>query len=77
MSRIIDSMEKRDLLERRQHPDDGRVRVVHLTKHGRALEKKLVPLVERIVARMTDGIDERALVVTRDALRAMYANLIP
>jgi DNA-binding MarR family transcriptional regulator len=75
MSRIIDGMESRGLLERRPHPDDGRSRVVHLTRHGKSLEKKLVPLVEELVASMVDGIDERALVTTRNALRRMYANL--
>lgn len=75
MSRIIDGMEARDLLERRSHPDDGRVRVVYLTRHGKSLEKKLVPLVESIVDTMTDGIDERALVTTRTTLRKMFANL--
>lgn len=75
MSRIIDSMERGGLLQRRPHPEDGRVRVVHLTRHGKSLEKKLVPIVEAIVGRMVDGIDDKALVATRNALRQMYANL--
>ena len=76
MSRIIDSMEARELLQRRPHPEDGRVRVVHLTRRGKGLEKKLVPLVETIVGKMVDGIDERALATTRNALRRMYENMI-
>lgn len=76
MSRIVAGMEERGLLERRVDPDDGRVRRVHLTRHGRALEKKLVPLVERIVAGMVEGIDERALVTTRNTLRKMFDNLV-
>lgn len=76
MSRIVAGMEERGLLERRIDPDDGRVRRVHLTRHGRALEKKLVPLVERIVAGMVEGIDERALVTTRNTLRKMFDNLV-
>ena len=75
MSRIIDGMAARGLVERRPHPDDGRVRVVHLTRHGKALQKKLVPVAEDIVARMVAGIDDRALVATRNALRAMFENL--
>lgn len=75
MSRIVDSMERQGLIERRQHPDDGRVRVIHLTRRGKGLEKKLVPLVEAIVAGMADGIDERALVTTRTTLKKMFANL--
>ena len=75
MSRIVDSMETRELVERRPDPDDGRVRRVFLTARGRALKKKLVPVVERIVARMVAGIDDRDLVTTRAALRQMFANL--
>jgi len=75
MSRIVDGMEARGLLERRADPDDGRARRIHLTRDGRALKKKLVPLVEDIVGRMVEGIDERALVTTRTALRRMFENL--
>jgi DNA-binding MarR family transcriptional regulator len=75
MSRIVDSMETRGLLQRKAHPTDGRVRTVHLTRKGRALEPQLVPLVEQIVGRMVEGIDERALVTTRATLRQMFANL--
>lgn len=74
MSRIIDGLESRDFLARRPHPEDGRVRLVHLTRAGKALEKKLVPLAEKIVAKMVDGIDERALVTTRNTLRKMFGN---
>jgi DNA-binding MarR family transcriptional regulator len=75
MSRIVDGLETRGILERRAHPDDGRVRLVHLTRTGKALQKKLVPLVEKIVSAMVEGIDDRALVTTRNALKTMFANL--
>jgi len=75
MSRIVDGMETRGLLERRPDPDDGRVRLVYLTRQGRALEKKLVPVAQKLVATMVDGIDERALVTTRSTLRKMFENL--
>ncbi|MDB4956813.1 MAG: Transcriptional regulator, MarR family, partial [Myxococcales bacterium] len=74
MSRIVDGMVAREIIERRPHPKDGRVRLVHLTRHGKALQKKLVPLAERIVATMVEGVNERALVTTRDTLRRMFAN---
>ena len=74
MSRIIDGLESRELLERRSHPEDGRVRLVHLTRAGKSLEKKLVPLAQKIVDDLVAGIDERALVTTRNTLRKMFAN---
>lgn len=75
MSRIIDSMEKRELVERRVDDEDARARKIHLTTRGRAIRKKLVPVAEEIVERMTRGIDLRALETTRESLRKMFANL--
>jgi DNA-binding MarR family transcriptional regulator len=77
MSRILAGMETRGWLERRADRDDGRVRRVHLTRTGRALQAKLVPVVQRIVERMVDGVDERDLLVTRKSLQRMFANLGP
>jgi DNA-binding MarR family transcriptional regulator len=75
MSRIVDGMETRGLLERHADTQDGRVRIVRLTRRGRDLKRKLVPVVERLVGRMVAGIDDAALVTTRDALRRMFANI--
>lgn len=75
MSRILDTMEKRGLIQRRDDPDDGRVRLVHLTRQGRSLEKRLVPVAEKIVKRMLAGVDDRALATTRKTLQKMFANL--
>jgi DNA-binding MarR family transcriptional regulator len=68
-------MAARGLLERRAHPEDGRVRLIHLTRKGQQLKSKLVPLAERIVRKMVAGVDEEALVTTRATLRRMFANL--
>jgi DNA-binding MarR family transcriptional regulator len=75
MSRIIDSMEKRGLVERKVDIWDARSRKIHLTQRGRAIQKKLVPVAEEIVERMTHGIDRRALETTREALKKMFSNL--
>jgi MarR family transcriptional regulator, organic hydroperoxide resistance regulator len=75
ISRILDGMQTRGLIERLVHPEDARSRLVRLTAKGRALRKKLVPVVERIVARMVSDIPERDLLTTRAALRRMFENL--
>jgi DNA-binding MarR family transcriptional regulator len=75
MSRIVDGLESRGWVERRSDETDGRVRKVHLTRRGRDLRAKLVPVARGIVERMVDGIDERALVATRKALQKMFSNL--
>lgn len=75
MSRILDGMEKADLLERRADPTSARIWRVHLTARGKALRKKLVPLARDLVARTQRGIPDRDLVTTRDTLSRMFANL--
>ena len=76
MSRILDGMQQRGWLERQADASDARVRNVYLTRKGRDLKKKLVPVVERLVGRMVEGIDERSLLETRSALRKMFENLV-
>jgi DNA-binding MarR family transcriptional regulator len=75
MSRIINGMEARGFLERRVHPEDGRVRSIHLTRRGQQLRTKLVPVAERIVKRMVRGVNDDALATTRATLRQMFSNL--
>ncbi len=75
MSRILDGMEARGIVERRVDPNDARARLVHLTRRGHALRKKLVPVVEDIVARLVAGIPDHDLVTTRATLKKMFADL--
>jgi DNA-binding MarR family transcriptional regulator len=76
MSRILDGMQARGLLERRSDPHDGRVRVVCLTRKGRGLKRKLVPAVEIIVHKMMRGVSKAELETTRTSLRRMFDNLM-
>ena len=75
MSRIVDVMAKNGLLHRKPHAEDGRVRVIHLTRKGRELEKKLVPIAHELVARLVKGIPEDDLVTARATLRTLFENL--
>jgi DNA-binding MarR family transcriptional regulator len=75
ISRILDGMEARGLLKRTVHPSDARARILRLTPAGRALRKKLVPVVQRIVERLVAGIPEADLVTTRSTLQRLFENL--
>ncbi|HKU38367.1 MAG TPA: MarR family transcriptional regulator [Polyangiales bacterium] len=75
MSRILDGMEGRGLLARHVDERDSRVRIVRLTRRGKSLQHKLVPVAKDIVERLVAGIDEAALLTTRATLRQMFANL--
>ena len=75
MSRILEGMEARNIVERRSDPTDARVRIVKLTRRGRELQKKLVPVARALVAKMVANIDPKALEITRDSLRHMFENM--
>jgi DNA-binding MarR family transcriptional regulator len=75
MSRMIAGLEERDLVVRRASPSDARSRLVYLTRLGKSLEPKLVPVAQQIVSRMNAGIPERDLLTTRRTLQRIFENL--
>ena len=75
MSRILDGMEAHGFLTRTVDPKDARSRIVELTRDGKAMRKRLVPVAKTIVARLEAGIPEADLLTTRRTLRRMLENL--
>ena len=75
MSRILDTMEKSGLVERTVDEKDARSRLVKLTRSGKSLQAKLVPVAKRLVARLEQDIPERDLEVTHRTLARMLENL--
>jgi DNA-binding MarR family transcriptional regulator len=56
VAEVIPRLKLRGLLERRRDPEDGRVKLVRLTPKGRALLRKMAPLVERAHARTVEQL---------------------
>ena len=75
MSRILDTMQKSDLVTRVVDEQDARSRLVKLTKTGKALQAKLVPVAKKLVARLEQDISERDLETTHRTLAKMLQNL--
>jgi MarR family transcriptional regulator, organic hydroperoxide resistance regulator len=75
MSRILDTMQKGELVTRVVDQADARSRLVKLTKTGKALQAKLVPVAKRLVARLEHDISERDLETTHRTLGKMLENL--
>ncbi len=75
VTRLIDGLERRGYVARARDPRDARSHRILLTREGRDLEKQLLPLVQRFVARWTRGIGGEDLAVTLRTLRALYRNL--
>src|SRR5262252_7238556 len=77
MSRILRGMETRGIVQRRRSTEDARVQTVHLTRRGRALKDKLVPVVRALVERLVRGIEPADIATTRASLARMFENMQP
>ena len=75
MSRILDTMEKGGLVQRVVDAQDARSRKVMLTRSGKALQDKLVPVAKQLVTRLERGIGESDLETTHRTLSRMFENL--
>lgn len=76
MSRILDTMEKSELVERCVDPNDARSRLVRLTRAGKGLQARLVPVAKKLVTRLEADIPERDLELTHRTLSRMLQNLL-
>lgn len=83
-SRLIARLEKRGLIRRVDHPDDGRSWIIELTAKGRAASVKLDHTLNEHAANLLGCVPaaeranvERALVHLRDALAYCLENCAP
>ena len=68
VSRAVSRLEEGGLIERQPDPQDGRGWVLRLTAAGRALYKKLVPLVEAREAFLLEALEPQERAVLEAAL---------
>ena len=75
LTRLVDQMEKKGLVERRRDPDDARVVALHATTAGKRLTRRIVPIAERYERVALKGFAPVEVQVLRAALRRLYANM--
>jgi DNA-binding MarR family transcriptional regulator len=71
----LKAMEKLGYITRRQLPNNKKNVYIVLTRKGRALEKKLVPLAEEVNRVAVRGVKSPDIATTRRTLLAMIENL--
>jgi DNA-binding MarR family transcriptional regulator len=69
------AMEQRGYIERRRRPENRKNVYVHLTRRGRALERKLVPLAEEVNRVAVRGMSRDEVAKLDRLLHAMVENL--
>lgn len=73
VSRAVQRLEEAGFVDRRPDPDDGRGWIVGLTASGRALYRKIVPVVEAREAFLLDALDPAERQVLDAALAKILA----
>lgn len=75
MTRILDRLESKSLVERRDNPEDRRASLVFLTGRGLTVVEEVLHVLEAFSSTLLQGISEKEQQVIRVALRKMSANL--
>ena len=75
MTRLIDKLEKRNLVTRVSDHNDRRINLIHLTDKGMALQQKATELVQKIATKTLSNIAEEELKISRIVLKRIMANL--
>lgn len=75
MTRLIDNLEKQSLVVRSPGVSDRRINIIHLTETGKNLENEAKPIVQDIMKKALDGLDEKDVEVGFVLLTRVFNNL--
>lgn len=75
MTRLIDKLEKGNLVTRVSDHFDRRINLIHLTKEGLALQFKATEIVKQIAGKTLNNISEEELNNARIVLKKIMVNL--
>lgn len=75
LSRVVDQLERRQLVERRLRPSNNRVVEVHLTRQGRLLFRRILPAALGVRDGLVAGLSEGEGRQLRRLLQKLLAHL--
>lgn len=77
VTRLLDGMEKKEMIRRQADPRDRRKMRVFLTETGRALEAILKPIAQELIAQAQQNLNVEEVAQLTLLLRKMTQNLTP
>lgn len=75
ITRLIDNLEKENLVERRPHAKDRRLNLIFLTPKGKIIEKDVIKIANQTLESAVKGIAPENLKIVRDTFLQIYDNL--
>lgn len=74
-TRILDNMERKELIRRTPDPSDRRAFLVFLTEKGKCFLEELLPVAQQLRDESIRGFSESEIKVARELLQKFLANL--
>lgn len=75
ITRLLDNLQKNDLVERRAAVNDRRTNLVFLTKNGRKIEAKVVKVLKKTIDAITAGISHQEIENIRRTFQRINENI--
>lgn len=75
ITRLIDNLEKRNLVTRVSDAKDRRINLIHLTSKGEQLQSKAMESIQKIAEKALHGIEDTELNVSKNVLKKIIGNL--
>ncbi len=76
ITRLLDGLEKRNLVVRTPDLADGRQKLIYLTNKGKDLQQALLALVQKTLLESQRSIAKKNLEICKQVLRQVVANLV-
>jgi DNA-binding MarR family transcriptional regulator len=77
ITRLIDNLEKENLVERRPDAKDRRLNLIFLTPKGKIIEREVIEIVNQTLESAVKGIDPENLKIVKNTFLQIYDNLEP
>ena len=76
LTRLVNTMEKKNLVARIPSKSDKRINHVFLTKNGESLFKESLPIIEKFITALQENISEEEINLTIAVIKKVQENLI-
>ena len=75
ITRMVDALEQKRLVFRQPDPRDRRKYCIYLTKEGKQLQERLLPLAQDLRERVTQNLTPPEIDLLKDTLNKIYQNI--
>ena len=75
LTRLLTTMEKKNLVSRISSDSDHRIKRIYITKHGDQILKQTMPVVNKMIKEMQSGLQEKDRRIAITVLKKLMENI--